>query len=73
MGEPSGASSSSPEGPGGTSQTGETAPVDKPKWWAISEPALRDLLRRAHHGEDPEVLLLEQYANSDHEEVDPDA
>lgn len=40
--------------------------------WVISEPALRDLLRRAHDGEDPEVLLLEQYANSDVEEVPGD-
>jgi hypothetical protein len=37
--------------------------------WVISEVALRQLLRRAHEGEDPEVLLVEQYANSDIEEV----
>lgn len=42
------------------------------KWWAISEDALRDLLRRVREGEDPDVLLLEQYANSDHEEVEGD-
>lgn len=36
-------------------------------WWSISGEALLDLLRRAHAGEDPELLYAEEYANSEHE------
>lgn len=39
-------------------------------WWAISGELLLDLLRRAHAGEDPDLLYVEAYANSDHEQVD---
>ncbi len=35
-----------------------------PVVWVIREPALLDLLRRAHQGEDPDVLLVEFLANS---------
>ena len=34
-------------------------------WWAISGRAMLELLRRAHHGEDPNMLYIEAYANSD--------
>lgn len=34
-------------------------------WWVISNSALLALLRRAHCGEDPETLIIEEYANSD--------
>jgi len=42
--------------------------VSDPKplgWWAISGEALLDLLRRAHAGEDPDLLYAEEYANSE--------
>jgi hypothetical protein len=38
-------------------------------WWTISEDALLELLRRAHAGEDPELLYAEEYANADHDHV----
>jgi hypothetical protein len=39
-------------------------------WWVISGEALLDLLRRAHEGEDPELLYVEEYANADIERMD---
>ena len=39
-------------------------------WWAIAGAALLDLLRRAHAGENPDLLYAEAYANSDHERVE---
>lgn len=33
-------------------------------WWTISGEALLDLARRAHAGEDPDLLYAEFYANS---------
>lgn len=41
----------------------------KPSWWAISGDTLMDMLRRAHAGEDPDLLYAEHYANADHEDV----
>ena len=38
-------------------------------WWTISGEAFIDALRRAHAGEDPDLLYAEHYANSDHEHV----
>jgi hypothetical protein len=43
-----------------------------PCWWSISEERLLDLLRRAHNGEDPELLYAEQYANADVTHVEGD-
>lgn len=37
-------------------------------WWAISGQAILDALRRAHAGDDPDVVYAELYANSDQEE-----
>lgn len=34
-------------------------------WWTISGEALLDLLKRAHAGEDPDLLYAEEYANAD--------
>lgn len=34
-------------------------------WWSISGEALLDLLRRAHGGEDPDLLYAEEYANAE--------
>lgn len=34
-------------------------------WWAISGDDFIAALRRAHAGEDPEMLYAEWYANSD--------
>lgn len=41
-------------------------------WWCISGDALLDLLRRAHSGEDPDLLYAEEYANADSTYVDGD-
>jgi len=38
-------------------------------WWVIHGPQLLALLTRAHAGEDPELLYVEAYANSDVEEA----
>lgn len=34
-------------------------------FWAISGEALLAMLRRAHAGEDPDLVYAEEYANSD--------
>lgn len=34
-------------------------------WWVISSGTFIDALNRAHAGEDPELIYLEIYANSD--------
>lgn len=34
-------------------------------WWAIPGETLLAMLRRAHAGEDPDLLYTEYYANSD--------
>ena len=36
-------------------------------YWAISGEGLLDLLRRAHNGEDPDLLYAEEYANAERE------
>jgi hypothetical protein len=41
-------------------------------WWTISGEAFLDALRRAHAGEDPDLLYAEHYANSDPETVEGD-
>lgn len=47
--------------------------TDKPAaWWAISEDAFLDTLRRVAAGEDPDLVYAEFYANSDHEHVEDD-
>lgn len=40
-------------------------------WWAIAGDELLDLLRRAHDGENPDLLYAEAYANSTRA-ADPD-
>lgn len=40
-------------------------------WWCISGEAMMDMLRRAHAGEDPEMVYVEQYANSEHHHEPP--
>lgn len=34
-------------------------------WWCISGETLLDALRRAHNGDDPDMVYAELYANSD--------
>lgn len=47
--------------------------TDKPAaWWAISEDAFLDALRRVAAGEDPDLVYAEFYANSEHEHVEED-
>lgn len=36
-------------------------------WWVVSGDNLLDMLRRAHAGEDPDLIYAEEYANSEHE------
>lgn len=36
-------------------------------WWVIEGEFLASLLRRAHEGEDPELLYVEAYSNSETE------
>lgn len=36
-------------------------------WWVVSGDNLLDMLRRAHAGEDPDLIYAEEYANSDRE------
>lgn len=36
-------------------------------WWVIPGDVLLALLRRAHAGEDPDLLYAEEYVNCDHE------
>jgi len=40
-------------------------------WWAIAGSELLAALRRAHSGEDPDLVYAELYANSDQEQVPP--
>ncbi len=41
-------------------------------WWTLSDEALKEMLVRAYRGEDPELLAIELYANSDIETVEGD-
>ena len=41
-------------------------------WWAISGDALLSALKRAHDGEDPDLVYAELYANSDVERAADD-
>lgn len=41
-------------------------------WWVIHGESLMDLLRRAHAGEDPDLLYVEEYANCEHHASDED-
>lgn len=34
-------------------------------WWTISGECLMDMMRRAHAGEDPEMVYAEEYANAE--------
>ncbi len=36
-------------------------------WWVISDEALLEMLRRCADGEDPSLVMAEEYANCDHE------
>jgi hypothetical protein len=44
--------------------------MPRPVWWVVSNEAMRELLVRAHDGEDPDLLMAENYANARHENVD---
>lgn len=52
----------------GTQPGRETTP-GRAVWHVISSSDLIALLRRAHAGEDPDALYLEEYVNADSEEV----
>jgi hypothetical protein len=36
-------------------------------WWTLSDESLRAMLRRVADGEDPDMVYMEMYANSEHE------
>jgi len=40
------------------------------QWWTINGQVLLDALHRAHDGDDPEVVYLELFANSDTVDVE---
>lgn len=40
-------------------------------WWVIEGDFLASLLRRAFDGEDPELLYVEAYSNSETERYEP--
>ena len=46
----------------------DLSPGDGGGWVAIHHGMMMRLLQRAHEGEDPEMLWLEAYANSVHDE-----
>lgn len=37
------------------------------RYWVLSDDHLRALLERARDGESPDLLLLEEYANAEHD------
>lgn len=39
--------------------TSDDCAPGRPVWWAISGEAIQDALRRAHAGEDPDVIYLQ--------------
>ncbi len=45
--------------------TPKPADEDRLGWWTISGAALLEALRRAHAGEDPDLVYAELYANSE--------
>lgn len=48
------------------------APSDAMGWWVLSGDNLLAMLRRAHGGEDPDLIYAEEYANSEHESLTDD-
>ena len=42
------------------------------QWWSINGQVLLDALNRAHNGDDPDVVYLELFANSDTVDVKED-
>lgn len=42
-------------------------------WWAMSGEAFMAALRRAHEGENPDLIYAEWYANSDVETIEGDS
>lgn len=44
--------------------------MSEPRYWVLGESILREALDRAGNGEDPSVLLMELYANSESEYVE---
>jgi len=35
-------------------------------WWVISAESFREAMQRAHDGEEPDLLYVEFWANSEH-------
>lgn len=42
------------------------------RWWVMSNSDFYEAMKRAHAGEEPDLLLIEYYVNSESEKVDPD-
>ena len=47
-----------------------TAPEPHDAWWTIHSSVVQEMLRRAFHGEDPDLLYVELIANSRIEPVE---
>lgn len=45
---------------------------DSECWHVIERLRLVELLRRAHEGEDPDLLYIEEYVNAERDEVEAD-
>jgi hypothetical protein len=43
----------------------------KSRWHVIESSRLLELLRRAHAGENPDLLYIEEYVNAERENVEP--
>jgi hypothetical protein len=52
----------------------ETAVAEQtdPIWWVISGESLHAMLQRCADGEDPDLVMAEEYANSSHERPEGD-
>jgi hypothetical protein len=55
-----------------TRQTDREAGDVEPRecWHVVADDRLMELLRRAHAGEDPDLLYIEEYVNAERETVD---
>jgi hypothetical protein len=48
----------------------ETEGMPDGRWHVMHSDRLMQLLRRAHAGEDPDLLYIEEYVNAERETVD---
>lgn len=58
--------------PARTDRDGAAVMIPHDAWWTIHSSVVQEMLRRAFHGEDPDLLYVELIANSRIEPVDND-